>query len=76
MNVYSTGWWLPTREDGQIVVDEHYVHGVLISHNEYGDKAVYESKNGTASGANAPTPNNDLRLQICRPSYEYSPVSC
>ena len=45
-------------EDGKILVEEHYTHGDLISHNEYGDKTAYVSKNDTATNARRPTPNN------------------
>jgi hypothetical protein len=30
----------------------------LVSRHVYGDKAVFESKNSSASNAAAPTPNN------------------
>jgi len=45
-------------QDGKIIIEEHYSHGDLISHNEYGDKTTYVSKNDTATNSAAPTSNN------------------
>jgi antitoxin component YwqK of YwqJK toxin-antitoxin module len=44
--------------DGKITTEEHYIHGNLTSHNEFGDKASYVAKNNTASNSAAPAPNN------------------
>ena len=62
-------------EDGQVIVEEHYTHGNLISHNEYGDKSAYEAKNNTAGNAAAPTPNNapapgDMPTKLGDSSYD------
>ena len=45
-------------QDGQIVVEEHYAHGNLISHHEYGHKSVYVSKNNSANNTAPPTADN------------------
>jgi antitoxin component YwqK of YwqJK toxin-antitoxin module len=47
-------------DNGSVIVEEHYTHGNLISHNEYGDKAHFESKSDTATKeAVAPAPNTE-----------------
>jgi uncharacterized protein Usg len=52
-------------------VEEHYIHGNLISHNEYGDKSTYVSKSDSASNAAAPhLPIMRLHQQICRQNYD------
>jgi antitoxin component YwqK of YwqJK toxin-antitoxin module len=44
-------------QDGKIVLEEHYDHGNLISHNEYGDQSAYVAKEDSAKGAIAPAPD-------------------